>query len=249
MRDGFRIFDAHTHLGVARHSGRRFNSDQMLAWMDASGIDRALVIPFPVVEDCRAAHEEIGAAVRAWPDRLVGAACLPPWQFREAEFRDEVRRTVERFGFRALKLQPQYHGLNPISPRSDFFFETAVEFGLTLICHTGAGAPFALPSLFILPARRFPELRLVLAHSGGGLYSAEAIVAATVCPNVYLELSTLLPHQVAEVLAHVPASRTMIGSDLPENAGTEIGKILALEIAEEARREILFNTAARLFGA
>ena len=249
MRDGFRIFDAHTYLGVARHSGRRFTASRMLAWMDASGIDRALVIPFPVVEDCRAAHEEIGAAVRAWPDRLVGAACLPPWQFREAEFRDEVRRTVERFGFRALKLQPQYHGLNPISPRSDFFFETAVEFGLTLICHTGAGAPFALPSLFILPARRFPELRLVLAHSGGGLYSAEAIVAATVCPNVYLELSTLLPHQVAEVVAHVPASRTMIGSDLPENAGTEIGKILALEIAEEARREILFNTAARLFGA
>jgi len=249
VRDGFRIFDAHTHLGVARHSGRRFTASRMLAWMDASGIDRALVIPFPVVEDCRAAHEEIGAAVRAWPDRLVGAACLPPWQFREAEFRDEVRRTVERFGFRALKLQPQYHGLNPISPRSDFFFETALELGLTLVCHTGAGAPFDLPSLFILPARRFPELRLVLAHSGGALYSAEAIVAATVCPNVYLELSTLLPHQVAEVLAHVPASRTMIGSDLPENAGTEIGKILALEIAEEARREILFNTAARLFGA
>ena len=248
MRDGFRIFDAHTHLGTARHSGRRFTASRMLAWMDASGIDRALVIPFPVVEDYRAAHDEIGAAVRAWPDRLAGAACLPPWQLSEREFRDEVRRTVERFGFRALKLQPQYHGLNPISPRSDFFFETALELGLTLVCHTGAGAPFALPSLFILPARRFPELRIVLAHSGGGIYSAEAIVAASVCPNIYLELSTLLPHQVAEVLAHIPAGRTMIGSDLPENAGTEIGKILALDIAEEAKREILFNTAAGLFG-
>lgn len=248
MRDGFRIFDAHTHLGTARHSGRRFTASRMLAWMDASGIDRALVIPFPVVEDYREAHDEIGAAVRAWPDRLAGAACLPPWQLSEREFHDEVRRTVERFGFRALKLQPQYHGLNPISPRSDFFFETALELGLTLVCHTGAGAPFALPSLFILPARRFPELRIVLAHSGGGIYSAEAIVAASVCPNIYLELSTLLPHQVAEVLAHIPAGRTMIGSDLPENAATEIGKILALDIAEEAKREILFNTAASLFG-
>jgi len=248
VRDGFRIFDAHTHLGTARHSGRRFTASRMLAWMDASGIDRALVIPFPVVEDYREAHDEIGAAVRAWPDRLAGAACLPPWQLSEREFHDEVRRTVERFGFRALKLQPQYHGLNPISPRSDFFFETALELGLTLVCHTGAGAPFALPSLFILPARRFPELRIVLAHSGGGIYSAEAIVAASVCPNIYLELSTLLPHQVAEVLAHIPAGRTMIGSDLPENAATEIGKILALDIAEEAKREILFNTAASLFG-
>lgn len=246
--DGFPIFDAHTHLGTARHSGRRFTAPQMLAWMDAAGIDRALAIPFPVVEDYRAAHDEIGAAVRAWPDRLAGAACLAPWQIPEREFRDELRRAVELFGFRALKLQPQYHGLNPISPRSDFFFETALEFGLTVICHTGAGAPFALPSLFILPARRFPELRIVLAHSGGGIYAAEAIVAAAVCPNIYLELSTLTPHQVLEVLAHVPAGRMMIGSDLPESAATEFGKILSLEMADEAKRAILWETAAALFG-
>lgn len=248
MRDGFRIFDAHTHLGTARHSGRRFAASQMLAWMDAAGIDRALAIPFPVVDDPRAAHDEIGMAVRAWPERLAGAACVAPWQVPEREFRDEVRRTVELFGFRALKLQPQYHGLNPISPRSDFFFETALEFGLTLICHTGAGAPFALPSLFILPARRFPELRIVLAHSGGGIYAAEAIVAASVCPNIYLELSTLTPHQVLEVLEHVPAGRLMIGSDLPESAATELGKILSLGVAPEVKHEILWGTAAALFG-
>ena len=40
-------------------------------------------------------------------------------------FQDEVRRCREEYGFRALKLQPQYHGLNPLSSASDFFFETA----------------------------------------------------------------------------------------------------------------------------
>lgn len=246
MKNGYSIYDTHTHIGQARHSGRSLSADQLLASMDQFGVDRSLVIPFPVVEDYRAAHNEIAAAVKAHPARLAGCACLYPF-VPEQEYRDEVRRCAQELGFRALKLQPQYQPLNPISPRSDFLFEAALEHGLPLVCHTGAGAPFALPSLFIMPARRFPELPIVLAHAGGGLYSAEAIVAAAVCPNIYIELSSLMPHHVAEVIAHVPASRLMIGSDLPVSLEIEMSKILGLEIDAAAKREILWATARRLF--
>ncbi|MCP5112330.1 MAG: amidohydrolase family protein, partial [bacterium] len=211
MRDGFRIYDTHTHLGEARHSGRRHGVDDMLASMDAHGVDRSLLIPFPVVEDYRAQHDLIAAAVRAHPDRFAGAACIDPF-VPEAEFRDEVRRCAEELGLRALKLQPQYQALNPLSPRSDFLYEAALEHKLAVVVHTGAGAPFALPSLYIMPARRFPELPLILGHAGGGLYAAEAIVAASVCENIYVELSSLMPHHIEEVLAHVPANRLMMGS-------------------------------------
>ena len=246
MKDGFSIYDTHTHLGVARHSGRSFSADQMLAAMDGYGVDRSLVIPFPVVEDYRAAHDEIARAVRAHPDRLTGAACLNPF-VPEAEFRAEVKRCSEDLGFCALKLQPQYQALNPISSTSDFFFETAIQHQIPVICHTGTGVPFALPSLFIMPARKFPDLPIVLAHSGGSVYVAEAIVAATVCPNIYLELSSLMPHHIAEVLAHVPTSRLMIGSDVAESLEVELSKILRLDISPEAKKDILWNTARRLF--
>jgi uncharacterized protein len=158
-----------------------------------------------------------------------------------------VKRCAEELGFRALKLQPQYQPLNPLSPRSDPFWEAALRHDLPVVCHTGAGAPFALPSLFIVPARKFPDLTLVLAHSGGGIYAAEAIVAALVCPNVYLELSSLMPHHVGEVLQHVPPSRLLIGSDLPESLETELGKILSLDLPREGKQDILWNTARRLF--
>ncbi len=210
-------------------------------------MDRSLVIPFPVVDDYRAAHDEIGEAVRRYPDRLVGAACLYPF-LPEAEFREEVRRCVETYGFRALKLQPKFQPLNPLSPRSDFFWETAREHGLVAVCHTGDGVPFSLPSLYISPARRFPDLSLVLAHAGGSVYYQESIIAAQVCPNITIELSTLMPHFVLDILAHVPASRLMIGSDLPESLETELGKVLGLEVEEAVRRDILWNTADRLFG-
>lgn len=246
MRDGFRIYDSHTHLGSARHSGRRCSADDLLRHMDRQGTDRALAIPFPVVEDFRAAHEEIARAVRAHPDRLDGAACLYPF-IPEAEFRAEVKRCAKEFGFRALKLQPQYQPLDPLSSRSDFLFETAAEHRLPVVCHTGSGVPFALPSLFIVPARKFPDLPIILAHCGGSLFYEEAVVAALVCPNVTLELSSLMPHHVAQVLAHVPPSRLMIGSDLPESAETEIGKILGLDLPPEGKQAILWETAMQVF--
>jgi predicted TIM-barrel fold metal-dependent hydrolase len=243
MKDGFRIYDTHTHIGTARHSGRVCTAEDMLRHMDAFGVDRSLLIPFPVVDDYRAAHDQIASAVRNWPDRFAGSACLNPFIPAEA-FHDELKRCSEELGFRVVKLQPQYHGLNPLSPRSDFYFHAVVERRMVLVVHTGAGAPFALPSLYIAPARKFPDLRIVLGHAGGGLYAGEAIVAAMVCPNIYIELSSLMPHHVSEVLAHVPARRLMIGSDLPESIGAEIGKILSLDVDVHTTQDILWRTAA-----
>ena len=79
------------------------------------------------------------------------------------------------------------------------------------------------------------------------MFMHEAIVAATFCPNIVLELSSLLPHQVLEVLKHVPASRLMIGSDLPENTGMEMGKILTLAAPDDVKRSILNGTGCRVF--
>jgi hypothetical protein len=246
MRNGFRIFDTHTHLGAARHSGRFHSEEHLLTAMDRAGVDRALAFPFPVVEDYRAMHDEVARAVRRHPDRLAGAASFHPF-LPPGEFEEEVRRCAEELGFVGLKLQPQYQPLNPISERSDFYFAAAVRHRLPVICHTGTGAPFALPSLFIMPARKFPELRLVLAHCGGAIYYAEAIVAAACCPNVYLELSSLMPHHVREVLGYVASDRLMIGSDLPESVECEIGKIVNLEVDDKTRSDILWNTARRVF--
>ena len=246
MRQGFQLYDTHTHIGRARHSGMRFTADDMLRSMDAYGVDRAVLIPYPVVDDYRQAHDEIGAAVAAHPERFTGAICLSPF-VPEAEFRDEVARCAETLGLRALKLQPQYQPLNPLSERSDFFFESAARHGLPIIAHTGSGVPFSLPSLFIAPARRFPDVTIILGHAGGPTYMLEAIVAASVCKNIYIELSSLMPHHVLEVLKHVAPTRLMAGSDLPASVSAELGKILDLPVDDAVKRQILWETPRRIF--
>jgi len=248
MKDGFFLCDTHTHIGLARHSGRRQTAEQLLREMDRCGVDRSVVIPFPVVDDYTAAHEEIGAAVAAHPDRLTGAACLNPF-IPEQTFRDEVRRCREVHGFRALKFQPQYQGLNTLSERSNFLFETALENRMALIAHTGSGNPHALPSVFMFAARRYPDLKIVLAHcGGGGLLLADAIVAASFCPNIYLDLSTLMPNHIFEVLQHIPADRLMAGSDLIENTDVEMRKLLRLDVPVEQKQQMLSGTALAVFG-
>ena len=89
-----RIFDTHTHVGKARHSGRAYSADELLRDMDRFGVERSLAIPYPVVDDWRAEHDVIGRAVRAHPDRLCGSACLDPC-VAEPVFREEVRRCRE----------------------------------------------------------------------------------------------------------------------------------------------------------
>ena len=247
MKNGFHLFDSHTHMGTARHSGRTVSADDLLRSMDQHGVDRSIAIPYPVVDDYRGQHDLIGRAVQTHPDRLSGAACLNPFIAR-TEFRDEVRRCRDHYGFTALKLQPQYHGLNPFLASSEFFFEAALENNMAVICHTGTGMPFSSPALCMMPARKFPALKVVLAHCGGGIYVHEAILAAVFCPNIFLEMSSLMPHHVREVLGQVPAGRVMIGSDLPESVETEFGKILSLDIADEDKRNILSGTASRVFG-
>jgi predicted TIM-barrel fold metal-dependent hydrolase len=248
MRNGYAIFDTHCHLGQALHSGRVQRADFIQANMDRHGVDRALAIPFPMVRSYREAHDEIGAAVRLHGDRFCGAACLDPY-VGETEFRHEVRRCREEYGFRALKFQPQFQPLDPTLPSSQFLFETAIENQMTLVCHTGSGIPYALPSAFMPAARKYPQLNIVLAHcGGGGVLLTDAIVAALFCPNIYLELSTLMPNHVLRVLSQVPSSRLMIGSDLPENLGVETSKILDLDVTEDARRDMLWETANRVFG-
>lgn len=248
MRGGFLLFDTHTHIGEALHSGRSCTADEMLRSMDLHGVDRSLLIPFPVVEDYRSTHNLLAAAVRRHPARFAAAACLNPF-VGESAYRQEVRRCREEFGFVALKVQPQYAGVNPLWARHRYVFEAAAENKLALIWHTGSGIPYSLPSLLMPAARDFPDLSIVVAHcGGGGLLMGEAIVAAQFCPNIFLELSTLMPNHVLEVLSDVPPERLLAGSDLIENTAVEFDKIIGLEIPDAAKQAILSGTALRLFG-
>ncbi len=42
MRDGFTLFDTHTHIGTARHSGRRHLAADVVKSMDEFGVEQSV---------------------------------------------------------------------------------------------------------------------------------------------------------------------------------------------------------------
>ena len=139
------------------------------------------------------------------------------------------------------------HGSSPLTPQSQKVFETAVKLNIPVIIHTGNGVPCALPSLAIPVVKANPELSMVLAHFGAGMYDAEALIAAQQCPNITLEPSLTTVMDIPSFIRKLGAERVMFGTDIPLNASAELGKYKALHLTEEPYAWVHEGTARRVF--
>ena len=241
-----RIIDTHCHFGVSNLSGWSVREADLLAALEAHGVSMALVMPHAVTDDPVAAHDQVADLCRRHPTRFRGVVNLSPVQ-AEAAYRREATRCVRALGFVAVKLNPMQHLASPVMANADKVFVAAEELAVPVIVHTGIGAPWALPSLCIPPARRHPTLPIVLAHAGYAIYAEEALVAAQECPNIYLEPSWCTVTDVGKFLRAIGADRIMFGSDHPDNIPVELAKYRSLRLREDEMAACLGGTAARLY--
>lgn len=239
------IIDAHSHLGWSDIFSAGVTDEVLLRTMEENGIDATVVMP-AAGADPRPAHDAIAELAERVPGRIFGMASIPPL-LGEAFYVEELRRCVEELGFKGVKLHPQAHALSPLLPAADVVFRTAAELDVPVMVHTGTGAPFALPSLLIRRAREYPQLRIVLAHAGFAVYTEEAIVAAEVCDNIYLEPSWCLAGDIAKMVRLLGPERVMYGGDLPYNVPVELAKPAAAGLTQEQTDWFLWRTVRDVF--
>ena len=154
---------------------------------------------------------------------------------------------MEQLGFVGLKLHPLGHNIAPNHKSADKVFRVAAELGVPVIVHTGLGTPWSLPSLCIPPARRYPQLPVILAHAGWALYSCEAFVAAEVCPNILLEPSWCPTYVARKMIDQFGADRVLFGSDHVTNLPVELTKYRSIGLTDEQRAMVLGGTAGAVF--
>lgn len=239
------IVDVHSHLGWSDIFSAGVTEETLIETMTTHGIDVGLVMP-AAGSDPRPTHDAIASLASRKPGVIYGIASLTPLVGEKA-YVAEVERCVNELGFKALKLHPLAHAASPVLPVTDVVFETANRLGVPLIVHTGTGAPFALPSLLIRRARQFPDLTIVLAHAGFAIYTEEAIIAAEICPNIFLEPSWCQVQDIARMIRLLGAERVMYGGDLPPNVPVELAKYRSLPLDERDREACLSTTAKRVF--
>ena len=240
------IVNAHAHLGDTRVFDAYSKEEDLLGAMDANGIDASIVMPSAGAASPAAVHDHIADLARRHPGRIFGQVQMTP-HVDHAAFRREAERCVREMGFVGIKLHPIGAAVNPLGRDAQNLYETAAALDVPVMVHTGTGVPWSLPSLMIPIARRFPGLRIILAHAGMQIYTLEAWVAASECPNIYLEPSWCAAMDVRFLIDDLGARRIMWGGDLVSNYPVELAKFRSLALRHDQLEQCLGLTAIQVY--
>jgi predicted TIM-barrel fold metal-dependent hydrolase len=188
--------------------------------------------------------------------------CLIPFcninPFLSADLAGDLERYVTEMGFRGLKLYPTYQHFYVNDNRLYPLFSKAQELGIPVMVHTGSsifrgarlkyGDPLHMDDVAV----DFPDLTLLMVHSGRGFWYDRAYFLAKLHANVYMEISGLPPQKLLNYFPELEriADKVIFGSDWPgmPHVGRNIELIRELPLKEETKAKILGGNAARILG-
>lgn len=215
--------------------------EMLIAHMDWAGVDKAVLLQGPFYGEC---NHYVLDAIRRFPDRLIGSACIDPWTEGSRAVFDEIRASG---GFRAVKLECSEStglcGLHPAArldvPENDWLWRELEREGLVLVLDLGAvGSRSYQTEAVRAIAERLPALKIVIAHLAQPTPAAEADsrlwqlweeqIDLGLLPNVWFDTASL-PTYVADegypfptaarylqiAVDRVGAGKIMWGTDIP----------------------------------
>ncbi len=237
-------------------------ADDLIAAMDAAGIDRSVVVSYAwsTPELCREANDYILEAAARYPGRLL-AFCTAPSLTDDASLAELTRCALA--GARGIG------EIRPDLPEADFINSGRMEplaallreYGLILLVHAsepvghvypGKGA--ATPGVLYPFIVSFPDIPVVCAHWGGGLpFYALMPEVRTALANCYFDTAAspflYRPEVYRRAIDLVGADRILFGSDYPVMPPARILKeIDEAELTFAEKDAILAGNARRLLG-
>jgi uncharacterized protein len=235
-----------------------------LKYLDASGIDRAVLINY-------VAPEVIGLTgeVNQWaanyasanPARLLSCGGLHPRQ--SPNVLADVEQIL-RLKIRMIKIHPPHQLLFPNDylhgvKELEIIYRAAEANGVPVMFHTGTsifpnarnkyGDPIYLDDVAV----DFPKLKILMAHGGRPLWMETAFFLLRRHPNVFLDISGIPPKLLLKYFPRLEeiAHKTLFGTDWPSPGVREIKSnldaFLALPLSEESRQQVLRGTALRMW--
>ncbi|MFW6150889.1 MAG: amidohydrolase family protein [Chloroflexota bacterium] len=276
------IVDLHTHIfppDIAEHRDRYVERDacfaelysnpksklataeDLIASMDQSGIDMsaALNIGWSSHELCMQTNDYILAAARRYPDRLVPFCSIQP---RAPGALAELDRCAAG-GARGLgEMRPDVQGFDLVDPGTmDGLVDAAVEHDFVFLTHASEpvghhypGKGTVTPDLLYTFIARYPQLKVICAHWGGGLpFYALMPEVHEALANTYFDTAAthlLYKPSVFQTVVHlVGADRVLFGSDFPLVSQSRAADyVRACDPGPETEAAILGGNAQCLLG-
>lgn len=249
-----RAIDFHTHFGGSGNQAE-VTPQALLDWLAKYDVDGALISPlnslFSGCADHRPENDAIFEYCRQAPGRLFGALTVNPLTGRIAL--DEIRRCKKAYDARVLKLHPWVQGFSIASPEMDEVAALCQELGIAILFHDGTPM-YAHPLQCARLCRDFPELTVISGHAGLGDLWREAMLAAQRYGNFILCLSGPREMGIREIVDSIPPEQLCVGSDIFTAEKNDPvmwfrwASFRAVEMSEDTRRIIEYNTPARILG-
>ena len=233
---------------------RPMKREDLLAVLDEACVDYAVVLAEDAPAVTGRVSNEYVAEFCKNERRLIPFASINP--NTSPDMVSELEKAYE-LGCRGLKLLPSYMYFYPNSPRVYRLYERAVELEIPVMFHTGTSIfknvrqKYADPMHLDDVAVDFPELTIIMAHSGRGMWYDTAFMLARIHENVYLEISGLPPKNLMEYFPKIEEieDKVVFGSDFPSaNIKRNIEAIKRLPINDGAKKKILGLNMARILG-
>jgi hypothetical protein len=165
-------------------------------------------------------------------------------------------KKYRNLGAKGLKLYPSYNHFYPNESRIYPLYALAQEERLPVLIHTGSSVfrgskiKYSDPIHLDDVASDFPDLRVIMAHSGRGLWYEKAFFLSRLHPNLYLEVSGLPPKNLLKYFPEMEKNidKFIYGSDWPgvRTISSNIEAIEELPLTEQSKRKILRDNAARV---
>lgn len=226
----------------------------LIASMDAAKVDLSLISAWHGPHQNLITNDEVAGFVAEAPNRLVGVGSVDISK-PEAVF-GEVRRCVEKLGFKAIRVLPWLAECPPTDRRFYPVYTACAEFGVpfcTQMGHTGplmpseVGRPIYLDQVAI----DFPNLTIVGGHIGYP-WTNEAIAVATKHENVYIDTSAYTagryPRALVDYLKTHGRHKVLFGTNFPMLTHEKaLAGLDTLGLDHAVQDAFLYQNAQRVF--
>ncbi len=255
----YTIVDSHAHIIPVREPvwgwGPNFTAERLLAMMDrdydvlgetkhvgAAIVMTGLGLTSIDHRSMQEAHEYAIRSVKQHSERLYLNAVINPRNYVPQQL-DELKGWRESNNLRMLKLHPSMHNyyLPTYSPfpgdvsRKMIYpvFEQARALNVPVMIHMGE-TPYAMPAQIAPVAEAFPDVPIVVAHSGANNIPAnanDAILLARGHGNVYLGVSWVQPPELVQMYYAIGARKMIWESDCsPQSMGQTLRMVTNLHL-------------------
>ena len=261
-RDVFAKRDASFASIYENPKARMVTCEELVAEMDASGVDSAIVCGFPwkSIDMCRHHNTYMLEAVNSYPDRLVGLATVNPVAGNVSD--KELERCFDG-GLKGVgEISADAQGFRLDGDATTGRIAAAVqEAGLFLLLHVNEDVGHFYPGKTPTTPRsvyafleKFPDVTTVLAHWGGGLLFYELMPeVAKVTSNVYYDTAAspfLYKPEVYQVAVGIAGQgRILFATDYPLlGMRRHLDELDSAGLPGDVKSAILGNNARGMLG-